>query len=70
MADEIDLQIEREEKEMNILLAVRKVIPRSKGACFNCDEKLPDGQMFCDADCRDDYEKEQFQKSQAPRFPR
>lgn len=29
------------------------------GKCYNCGEKLPafSGQRFCDADCRDDWEK-------------
>lgn len=27
------------------------------GRCHNCAEPLPAGQLFCDADCRDDHEK-------------
>lgn len=27
------------------------------GACHNCGEALPDARLFCDRDCRDDYEK-------------
>lgn len=30
---------------------------RPRGACYNCDEKLPGKLLFCDVDCRDDYEK-------------
>lgn len=27
---------------------------RNKGACYNCDEPIEE--LFCDEDCRDDYE--------------
>ena len=27
------------------------------GFCLNCDEKLQPEQLFCDMDCREDYEK-------------
>lgn len=27
------------------------------GECYNCDEKVEIDKLFCDADCRDDYEK-------------
>ena len=23
--------------------------------CYNCDEPVESGRLFCDADCRDDY---------------
>lgn len=26
-------------------------------ACYNCGEELAPGLLFCDKDCRDDYEK-------------
>lgn len=26
-------------------------------ACRNCHDPTPNGEGFCDADCRDDYEK-------------
>lgn len=29
------------------------------GACYNCGEELAPGMLFCDKDCRDDYEKRQ-----------
>lgn len=29
-----------------------------KGECFNCEEELTNTeQLFCDADCREDYQK-------------
>jgi hypothetical protein len=27
------------------------------GACYNCSEPLRPGLLFCDRDCRDDFEK-------------
>ena len=27
------------------------------GQCYNCDAPMPDGRNFCDADCRDDWQK-------------
>lgn len=36
----------------NIPQAVRL---RNKGKCYNCDEPIQE--TFCDADCRDDFEK-------------
>ena len=30
-------------------------LPAASGRCLNCDEPLPAGERFCDADCRDDH---------------
>lgn len=30
---------------------------QSKGACHNCGESVSGGSLFCDSDCRDDWEK-------------
>ena len=27
------------------------------GQCYNCHAATPDGHNFCDADCRDDWQK-------------
>ncbi len=32
------------------------VIPAT-GYCLNCDTALPDGRRWCDAECRNDFEK-------------
>ena len=37
------------------------------GACHYCDEPLAPGLLFCDVDCRDDYDKEQAAKARAGR---
>lgn len=38
------------------------------GRCYNCDETVPAGQLFCDADCRDDHEKAQAAKQRKGRI--
>ena len=39
--------------------ALKKRMPEliAVGFCHNCGEALRPGLLFCDADCRDDYEK-------------
>ena len=37
------------------------------GCCHYCDEVLAPVLLFCNADCRDDYEKEQAAKGRAGR---
>ena len=37
------------------------------GSCHYCDEPLAPALLFCDVDCRDDYEKEQAAKARAGR---
>lgn len=34
-----------------------KLEHQATGYCLNCDEKLEPGRRFCDAACRDDYER-------------
>lgn len=57
MADEVDIAHEIEIDQMNRLLAnrTREKLPFI-GLCHNCLEPLPEAH-FCDADCRDDYER-------------
>lgn len=58
MADIIDMAHEREELLREAALENRKPgAGAPNGRCFNCDEPLTDGHRFCDADCRDDWEK-------------
>lgn len=38
---------------------------RPKGVCHNCGETLTqNNQLFCDSDCREDYEKRRHANSQ------
>ncbi len=57
MADEADIagDIERERLDVLILNRTRHPLPEA-GHCYNCGDSVPCG-LFCDADCRDDYEK-------------
>lgn len=58
MSDPVDLGQKREAEMRDDALREVKLVPTLKpcGVCYNCDEKIDDGE-FCDADCRDDYER-------------
>lgn len=59
MSDVIDMGSEREQKDRALAIELArsaKSLPIT-GYCYNCDESLPEGLRFCDADCRDDYQK-------------
>ena len=63
MADEVDMTAERQEREAAYLLqAARKPVgPKPTGFCLSCEKQFDNKvQRFCDADCRDDYDKEQL----------
>lgn len=57
MSDEAD----RADEAIEVMLAAarlrRKPVLPSVGHCHNCDEPVRAGDLFCDADCRDDYER-------------
>lgn len=58
MADDIDLAQERDEKLLEAQRAFRKPEgPKATGKCLTCDEPLPETHRWCDASCRDDYER-------------
>lgn len=56
MADIADLAEHQEELLRQAALAHRKPTVTPRGTCHNCDEPLADGLLFCDADCRADYD--------------
>jgi hypothetical protein len=63
MADEADISDERilrGVEEKRAALAAEQPVAVSVGYCLNCgpEVKLPEGQRWCDGDCRDDWEKE------------
>lgn len=64
MPDEFDRASELETRQREDALArVRSRVGLLPcGACHNCGEELPPGRLFCDADCRDDFEKRHRQK--------
>lgn len=49
--------LEEKERDACVDRARNRPSMPSIGHCYNCDEALAAGQLFCDADCRDDYEK-------------
>lgn len=68
MTDIFDQATEREmrDRELAIKLQLESAAPamRRTGYCHNCDEPLPGDVLFCDSDCRSDYEL----RSRARRF--
>lgn len=71
MADICDLaqdHIEREEAARAAQRASQKRNePKPNGACHNCGEVVADGHLFCDTDCRSDWERTQRAAAQKPR---
>lgn len=60
MADIADKANDHIERENAGLLAKRLPTgPAACGACHFCGEEVHGEARFCDADCRDDYEREQ-----------
>lgn len=58
MADEIDMAFEREAMQLSMNIAKRKPeAPAARGECFTCNATLPPDHRWCDAECRDEYEK-------------
>lgn len=53
-----DLATAHEERLRAAALSVRKPnAPAACGRCLNCETPLPEGHRWCDASCRDDWEK-------------
>ena len=59
MPDEFDRasELETAEREARLQAARNKPTMPAVRACYNCGERLNPGLLFCDRDCRDDYEK-------------
>lgn len=46
--------------EIRHLLSSRKTTgPEATGECLFCGEPLPDGKRWCNAECRDEWERDQ-----------
>ena len=52
--DDSDRATEQEALHLNAALSVRKLTLPIVGFCYNCNERVSG--LFCDADCRVDYE--------------
>jgi hypothetical protein len=60
MADEIDRANDRAQQfnEQSILAAIASAHPLQPiGTCYNCDDAVSEGLRFCDAECRDDWQR-------------
>ncbi|HCM1955488.1 TPA: hypothetical protein N3A08_004644 [Salmonella enterica subsp. salamae serovar 9,46:z4,z24:z39:z42] len=60
MADEADMASENEQFNLFLTMAGRKyptLLP--SGFCYNCGAEILRG-VFCDGDCREDYEKREW----------
>lgn len=66
MADQFDLASEYEELErlscLNKLKSDNQPKAEATGCCLYCEEPLPEGRRWCNAECRDEWEKEQRRK--------
>lgn len=60
MADDADIAHEIEQFNMEVRLASRRryCLPVTE-FCHNCHASVP-GRLFCDGDCREDYEKRMY----------
>lgn len=55
-SDLIDQELARQ------IAAVKDQAPPARkpvGTCYNCGWKISEGMVFCDADCRDDFDREE-----------
>ena len=69
MADIADLAQEHIEREAHLVIAAgRKPVGiRANGVCHNCDATVTTGLLFCDSDCRDDWQLRSRAEGQRPR---
>ncbi|ECA2717288.1 hypothetical protein EJW09_11070 [Salmonella enterica subsp. enterica serovar Braenderup] len=66
MADEIDIASDNEQVRLSVALSERERHPLPEmGHCHNCNEIISAG-LFCDTDCRDDYEKRERARRMKP----
>ena len=49
--------LEAAERDACVMKQRAKPTMQAVGHCYNCGEGLRAGMLFCDKDCRDDYEK-------------
>ena len=53
-ADAADLTVEQHIKDA---LTRRRATLPAVGTCYSCAEPVADGARFCDAECREDFER-------------
>ena len=60
MADEIDLASDMMEAQISRAVAKaggQEIPTNHTGKCLYCREPVEDGRRWCDADCREEYER-------------
>ena len=67
MSDDADRAQWRIAKDLQVAMAHACKIPtlHGDGRCHFCDEVVAHELVFCDKDCRDDFEKEQAARQRA-----
>ena len=60
MVDEVDVSSKNVEKEIETALKnIDTTIPKNKtGKCLYCKADITNERRWCDADCRDNYERQ------------
>lgn len=57
-SDDFDIASEREELARSMAIAAKRPAgPAPTGRCLYCDELVADTQRWCDASCRDAWQK-------------
>lgn len=64
-ADEASDLIDQElARQIAAAKAQGKPVKPPVGTCYFCGEKVGKGMIFCDADCRDDFDREERRRFQ------
>jgi hypothetical protein len=58
VSDVIDQANDRAQQFLDHAIGNAAIVRKLKpcGLCFNCEETLPAEQVFCNSDCRDDWQ--------------
>lgn len=67
MSDDADRAQWRIEKDLQLAMEHARSAPgmRGHGCCHFCEEPVTDDALFCDRDCRDDFEREEAARLRA-----
>lgn len=63
MADEADIAQTQIDQHLAHCIANRKKVITSIGACWYCNTALGPGFLFCNHECRDDFQEEERLKA-------
>jgi hypothetical protein len=61
--DDADITQERQEKEEELMRRRPRPLIEATGVCLNCEAPLAEGRRWCNADCRDDWERQQRRRT-------